>query len=148
MVMTRRQLMRVIDTEAIEDAITRAEEGTSGEIRVSVAPYFWGNVRRTAERAFERLGMIETRDRNGVLLFIVPSRRKFVVLGDEGIHARVGQAFWDDLSETLAPAFHDGHYTEGLIAAITQIGLRLAEYFPPHPDRGDRDELPNVVDFG
>lgn len=148
MVMTRRQLMRIIDTEAVEDAITRAERGTSGEIRVSVAPYFWGRVRRTAERAFERLGMVDTRDRNGVLFFIVPSRRSFVVLGDEGIHARVGQGFWDELTAILSPAFHEGRYNDGLIAAITKVGERLAEHFPPHADGGDRDELPNTIDFG
>jgi uncharacterized membrane protein len=148
MVMTRRQLMRVIDSAAIENAITRAERGTSGEIRVSVAPFFWGRVRPTADRAFERLGMTQTRDRNGVLFFIVPSRRKFVILGDEGIHARVGQGFWDELSGVLSPAFHEGRYTEGLVAAIEKVGARLAEFFPPHADGGDRDELPNTVDFG
>jgi uncharacterized membrane protein len=147
-VMTRRQLMRVIDTKAIEDAITRAEQGTSGEIRVSVAPFFWGRVRATAERAFERLGMTDTRDRNGVLFFIVPSRRRFVVLGDEGIHAKVGQSFWDDISAALSPSFHEGRYTEGLVAAIDEVGQQLAEHFPPHADGGDRDELPNTVDFG
>jgi uncharacterized membrane protein len=148
MVMTRRQLMRVIDTDRIEDAITRAEQGTSGEIRVSVAAFFWGRVRVTAERAFERLGMAQTRDRNGVLFFIVPSRRSFVVLGDEGIHARVGQSFWEELSAVLSPAFHEGRYTDGLVAAIERVGEHLAEHFPPHRDGGDRDELPNTVDFG
>ena len=62
-----------IDAGRIEEAIRRAERRTSGEIRVSVSRFFWGDVHRVADRAFARLGMSATRQRNGVLFFIVPS---------------------------------------------------------------------------
>ncbi|HZA51699.1 MAG TPA: TPM domain-containing protein, partial [Myxococcaceae bacterium] len=87
----RRSLLRRIDVKRVEHALREAEKRASGEIRVSVAPLFWGSVRKEAERAFVRLGMSRTKERNGVLFFVVPARRKFVVLGDEGIHAKVGQ---------------------------------------------------------
>ena len=93
MFLTRRSVRKLIDVDRIRQAIEAAEQKTSGEIRVSVAPWFWGNVERAADRAFSRLGMTQTRERNGVLLFVVPSRRSFVVRGDTGIHAKVGQAF-------------------------------------------------------
>ena len=63
-------------------------------------------MRRVAERAFEKLGMARTRQRNAILFFVVPSRRRFAVLGDEGIHAKVGQEFWDAIATgaSRAPA--------------------------------------------
>jgi len=142
--LTRDRLLKLVDAPAIEAAITRAEARTSGEIRVSVAPFFWGNVRRTAEEAFDRLGMAATRERNGVLIFVVPARRCFVVIGDAGIHARVGDAFWVEVSARMSAAFRAGRYTEGLIAGVELVGERLAGSFPADPAHNP-DELPNTV---
>jgi uncharacterized membrane protein len=146
-VRSRRKLMKVIDVERVKKAIQEAEHETSGEIRVSVAPYFWGPVHRVAERAFERLGMHKTRQRNGVLFFIVPSRKRFVVLGDVGIHAQVGQDFWDSLAALLAGHFRKSEFTEGLVRAIGEAGAKLAVHFP-YDAATDVNELPDEVDFG
>src|SRR6516164_7447349 len=100
-----RKLVRSIDARRIEGAIRAAEHRTSGEIRVSIAQLFWGNVRREAEKAFQRLGMTATKGRNGVLFFIVPSRRRFVVLGDEGIHRHVGDEFWNSIASAMSDHF-------------------------------------------
>ncbi len=146
--MARRALFsrpsRAVDVERVARAIRDAEARTSGEIRVSVAPPFWGNVERAAERAFERLGMSRTRERNAVLVFIVPSRRAFVVLGDAGIHGRVGQEFWRHVIGLMEPHFRRGEPTDGVVAGIAAIGSELARHFP----RTDADvnELPDTVD--
>lgn len=133
-----------VDAGRVEAAIADAERRTSGEIRVSVAPWFWGNVEHAAKRAFERLGMHRTKERNAVLFFVVPSRREFVVLGDEGIHARVGQTFWDVTSRELGAAFKTGDFTGGLVAAIEAAAERLEQHFPR--SNADTDELPNELD--
>ena len=146
-VRSRRKLMRTVDAERVKKAIQEAERATSGEIRVSVAPYFWGPVRHVAERAFERLGMHKTQHRNGILFFIVPSRKRFVVLGDTGIHAHVGQDFWDSIAALLSEHFRKGEFTEGLVRAIGEAGARLAAHFPCDPAT-DTNELPDDVDFG
>ncbi len=144
--MSRRRLRRVIDEERIVEAIRAAEQETSGEIRVSVAPFFWGNVEKAAWRAFDRLGMRNTAERNGVLIFLVPSRRRFAVLGDTGIHEKVGQEFWEAVAEAMSGKFRKGDFTTGLVLGIEEIGRRLKEHFPHRPD--DVDELPDEVDFG
>lgn len=143
----RRRLMGRVDADRVRDAVRRAETRTSGEIRVSLAPFFWGSVRRTAERAFERLGMTATRDRNGVLFFLVPSRRKFVVLGDRGIHEKVGQEFWDDIAAAVSDHFRKGEFTEGLEHGILEAGEVLARHFP-YDAATDKNELPDEIDFG
>src|SRR6516165_683466 len=115
MVMTRKKLLQVIDREKIKKAIQAAEHRTSGEICVSVAPFFWGSVEKAADKAFVRMGVARTKHRNGVLFFVVPSRRKFVVLGDSGIHERVGQEFWHRVVAAVAAKFREGDFTGGIV---------------------------------
>jgi uncharacterized membrane protein len=131
----------------VEEAIRLAEKHTTGEIRVSVSPIFWGSVRKAAEKAFVRLGMEKTRHRNGVLLFVVPGRRQFVVLGDEGIHQKVGQEFWEKISAAMSAHFRAGNFTEGLVHGIEEAGKQLALHFPEEAGESV-DELPNQVDTG
>ncbi len=144
---SRRKLLKTVDVDRVKAAIHAAECAASGEIRVSVARFFWGSVRRAAERAFVRLGVTRTKDRNGVLFFIVPARKKFVVLGDEGIHAKVGQEFWESLAALMSASFRKGEFTEGLVAAIEEAGRLLAVHFPCDPTV-DVNELADDVDFG
>ena len=147
MVMTKRKLLRSIDTARVKAAIDNAERRTSGEISVSVARLFWGDVEKAAWKAFGRLGMTETRERNGVLIFVVPSRRRFVVLGDSGIHARVGQEFWTSVAAHLSQNFRSGDFTLGLVHAIDEVGKQLAAHFP-YSATSDVNELSNEIDFG
>jgi uncharacterized membrane protein len=147
MVMTRKKLLRIIDKDKVQHAIRAAERRTSGEICVSVAPLFWGSVEKAAGKAFARLGMSGTKERNGVLFFVVPARRRFVVMGDSGIHDRVGQQFWDSIAAAVSEKFREGDFTSGLLEGIERIGEQLAAHFPYDPAT-DQNELPDKVDFG
>ncbi len=144
---SRRKLMKTVDVSLVKAAVAAAERATSGEVRVSVARFFWGSVRRAAERAFERLSMTRTKDRNAILFFIVPARKKFVVLGDAGIHAKVGQEFWDCVAGKMSGHFKRGEFTEGLVKAIGETGRELAAHFP-YDAAADVNELADDVDFG
>ena len=144
--LTRKALLQAIDSRRVEEAIRQAERRTSGEIRVSVSRFFWGDVRRAAERAFARLGMAATRDRNGILFFVVPSRRRFVVLGDEGIHAKVGQEFWERIAAAVSEQFRERDFTLGLVHGIEAVGEQLAAHFP-FDSTTDVNELSDAIDF-
>jgi uncharacterized membrane protein len=135
----------LLDVDRVKRAIEKVEKRTSGEIRVSLSPFFWGNVQRAAERAFVRLGMQRTRHRNGVLFFIVPSRRAFVVLGDAGIHDRVGDELWNRLVREIAPHFRRKDFTAGVVHGIQVVGEELARHFPAD-DEAEPNELPDAVD--
>jgi uncharacterized membrane protein len=144
--MHRRKLVKRIDSDKITAAIQTSEKRTSGEIRVSVSRFFWGRVRSVAEKTFVRLGMTNTKLRNGILFFIVPSRRRFVVLGDEGIHAKVGQDFWENLAAVMSEDFRKGRFQEGLVKGIAKAGEQLAVHFPYDP-LTDKNELPDDIEF-
>jgi uncharacterized membrane protein len=144
--MGRRRMLRKIDAVRVKEAIRRAELATSGEIRVSVARLFWGDVYEAAARAFDRLGMHRTRHRNAVLFFVVPARRRFAILGDSGIHERVGKDFWEKVSWAVSERFRDGDFTEGLVRGIELVAEELGNHFP-YDGATDTNELPDEVDF-
>lgn len=145
--MSQHKLLDIIDDDRVKAAIVAAEKQTSGEIRVSISRFFWGPVQRAAEKAFSRLGMRATKDRNGILFFVVPSRRRFVAVGDEGIHRQVGQDFWDRLVVAMVGDFKEGKFNEGLIRGIGECGRLLAAHFPYQGEK-DVNELPDDIDFG
>jgi uncharacterized membrane protein len=144
MVTAAQRVVQGIDLGAVEQAIRAAERGTSGEIRVAIAhAWHWGDVRASAERAFRRLRVAETRDRNGVLIFLAPSRRRLSVIGDTGVHAKVPPDFWSTVVDTMTAEFRRGDLTAGVVAAVELLGKTLAAAFPPRP--GDVNELTDSV---
>jgi uncharacterized membrane protein len=129
----RNRLARHVDKNRISKAIDEAEAHTTGTIHVSLAPHFWGSVRRAAERAFHQLRVAHTLNRDGVLFFVVPSRRELVVLGDAGIHAKVGQEFWDRMAAAMSGKARSDDLTTALIHGIHEAGRELARHFPRNP---------------
>ena len=145
--MTKRRLLARLDTARIERAIADVERRTRVELRVSIAGLFWGSPQRLAERAFTRLGMSATRDRNAVLLVLAPWRRRLVVLGDEGLRSRVEDSFWGAVVAAAAAELAAGRFTEGVLAAVETVGRALATHFPAAAG-ANPDELPNQIDRG
>jgi uncharacterized membrane protein len=138
--------MHLIDSAQIKEAILEAERRTSGEICVSVSSLFWGNVEKAAEKAFIRLGLTRTKQRNSVLLFVVPSRRRLVILGDRGIHEKVGQEFWQRIVDQVVERFRAGDFNGGIIEGIQEVSHQLAAHFT-YDAASDVNELPNAVDI-
>ena len=89
--------------------------------------------------------MDKTKERNGILFYVAVDARAFAIVGDAGIHAHVGDAFWDELRDAMAAAFAAGKPAEGLSAAIERAGARLAEKFPRGAD--DRNELSDEISY-
>ena len=85
------------DDRRVVECIREAERRTSGEIRVHFDAIAEGDVFAEAKRVFELLGMHQTARRNGVLIFIAPRMRRFVVIGDKGIHSLVPEGFWEEM---------------------------------------------------
>lgn len=141
--MHTKDFLAALDQKRITDAIATAELQTSGEIRVHVQPKSHGEIRNTAERTFERLGMTRTALRNGVLLFIACEEQRFVILGDKGIDEKVPAGFWDEIAAKLTIRFKNHEFTEGIVEAIHSAGEELRHYFPRA--HGDVDELTNEI---
>jgi uncharacterized membrane protein len=146
--MHQKDLLNSLDKTAVVRAIEAAETACSGEIRVHIEPNCHGkDVRFLAERTFERLGMTKTALRNGVLIFLAANEQQFAVIGDSGIHEKVGPAFWEDVAGHMTEAFRKGSFTQGVVDAVQQIGASLACHYP-FAGKTDVNELSNEVTTG
>ena len=136
-----------LDAKRIESAIASAERLTSGEFRVVIHHKAVTDPVASARDEFARLEMYKTRERNAVLIFVAPESHKFAIFGDEAIHVKCGQPFWDEVTAAMTVLFREGKFTDGLVHAIDHAGRFLAKHFPRQPD--DKNELPDsVIDRG
>ena len=133
------------ERQQVEAAIAEAERMTSGELRIHLEDHIEEEVLDHAAFIFEELAMHRTRDRNAVLLYVCVADRQVAVVGDRGIHARVGPGFWSDVVAVLKLQFAADRRCEGLCDAARMIGEKLKEHFPQRSD--DDDELSNTVTF-
>ncbi len=96
-----------------------------------------------ALQEFHRLGLHATSEATGVLLFVSLFERRVVVLGDRGIHAKVGDEHWQRTKDVILAAIARGSLRDGLIDGIRACGSVLEQHFPVR--EGDRNEIPDRV---
>jgi uncharacterized membrane protein len=133
-----------IHKEAVVEAIRKAELHTSGEIRVHLCKNRNENDPiAAAQRIFHELKMDQTQERNGILLYVNLKLHAFAFWGDQAIHAKVGQSFWDHLRDTTQASIRHDNLTDGLCQAVTAMGVALGQHFPRA--HGDQNELSNQV---
>ena len=126
-------------------SVREAEMATSGEIRVHIETSCTEDVLDRASWVFKKLGMHKTTERNGVLFYLAVSDRKFAIIGDAGINAKVPAGFWDEISTLLQKNFREGKFTEGLAEGIMLAGKQLKTHFPYSKD--DVNELSDEISF-
>jgi uncharacterized membrane protein len=134
------------DEQAIVEAITMAEQQTSGEIRVHLESHTKiGSYERALEVFFD-LKMNQTELQNGVLIYVAVTDKKVAICGDKGIHEVVSEDFWDNTKNIIVQHFKAGNFQQGLVDGITEAGQQLKKYFPF--DTNDTNELSNEISKG
>jgi uncharacterized membrane protein len=134
------------EKKEIEKAIQTAELNTSGEIRLHIERKCPEDELDRAAFWFAELKMHKTAQRNGVLFYMALEDRKFAILGDMGINAKVEPEFWDHTKELMLGFFKEGKMTQGLCVGIIQAGLQLQKHFPYQSN--DVNELSDEISFG
>ena len=142
--MRTHNFIRQLEHDRIVEAIKKAEAKTSGQIRVFLQRgKFEEDALVRAQKKFFQLGMEKTAERNAVLIMVAPRMQKFAVIGDEGVHAKCGEKFWQELVARMRQHFLREDFTEALLEAVDATGALLAKHFPrtgPAPN-----ELPDEV---
>ena len=136
------------EQEQIVEAIRRAEQQTSGEVRVFVESKnpMVDPVDRARE-IFFKLKMEKTQHRNGVLLYVAHKHKELALFGDEGIYTVTGKEYWQAAVEKIIENFNHQHFLTGITACIEDIGNTLKEKFP-YEKATDKNELPDNIVFG
>ncbi len=143
-----KQMFTKEDLAVIASAIGEAEKTTAGEIRVSIRQKRkWRERKRTIEeiarQEFHLLGMNKTKDRTGILIFLLLEDKKFFILADDGIHTKVKDGTWDEIAKEMSNHFSQKNYRTGIVHGVHSVGMELSKYFPRKAD--DTNELPNEV---
>jgi len=137
------------DFEAITEAIRRAEATTSAELRVHLErrvhrlPGQRPDALRRARKVFAHLGMHLTSEHHGVLIYLALEDRKLAIIGDAGIHERVGDAYWERVRDLMIAKLREGRPLDAVLTGIAEVGRVCAQHFPRRPD--DQNELPDRV---
>ena len=127
-------------------AIEKAELNTSGEIRVHIENHCKDDALDRAAQVFSMLKMHKTRLRNGVLIYLAIKDKRFAIIGDSGINAKVSDDFWDKTKSIMLKEFKSGEFCNGLVKGIGSAGEQLHDFFPYQSN--DINELSDDISFG
>ena len=148
-----RRLFASGDLEAIGAAVAAAERETSAEIRVHLDRHLGrhtdlpsGDALARARQVFVRLRMHETDEHNGVLIYLAIEDRKLAIVGDDAVHARVGEQYWATVRDAMVERLRRGEAREAIIHAVADVGAILRKFFPPRP--GHHNQLSDEVSLG
>jgi uncharacterized membrane protein len=129
-----KEFLSRLEHDEIVGAIRKAEQKTSGEIRVFISRHKPEDALTAAQAQFAHLEMHKTKEKNAVLIFVAPAARKFAIIGDSGVHSRCGDAFWRDVAAEMTGRFKKGEFTSGILHGIEKAGDLLAQHFPHKAD--------------
>jgi uncharacterized membrane protein len=133
----KKEFFTAEEKQQLVEAIQKAEQRTSGEVRLFVeSKCRFVDPMDRAKEIFFQLGMDKTDLRNATLIYIAVDDHQAAILGDEGIHQKVGAEYWEAEVKKMIWQFKNEHLVDGICLAITDLG------------EADKNELPDEIVFG
>lgn len=133
---------------AIDAAIAASERDHRAEIRCAIETALplgalFRGMTSTARAAgvFSGLGVWDTAENNGVLVYVLLAERRIEIVADRGFDGRVAPAEWEGICREMEAAFGESRYEAGALRALERISALARQHFPA--DGGDRNELPD-----
>lgn len=139
--------------------VAASEARHTGEVRLCVEAslpmsYLW-RIGRSApletvvrERAiswFGRLGVWDTEQNNGVLIYLLLAERAIEFVADRALAKKVAAARWQGIVDRLGARLHNGEFEDGLTQALEEVSALLVEHFPDEAGSVNPNELPDAV---
>ena len=134
------------EEQEIIEAIVASEKNTSGEIRVHIEATSKIDHFSRAQQLFHFLKMDNTKEGNGVLIYVAVDDKKFVIYGDTGIDRAVPKGFWDTTKDAMASHFTKGDFKQGIVEGVLMAGKELEAHFPWN--HNDTNELSDAISKG
>lgn len=131
------------EEQEVVKAIRVAEKNTSGEIRIHIEKTSNGDASNRALEVFYALNMENTREQNGVLIYVAVEDKCFVIYGDKGINNVVANDFWDTTKNIMQLHFKSGNFKQALVEGVLKAGEQLKKYFPY--TNADTNELSDEI---
>lgn len=138
--------------QAIETAVTTAEAGHAGEIRVVIEAHLPLNTalyQSTIGRArdlFASLGVWDTAQNSGVLLYVNLCEHRVEIVADRGINAKIEPMRWQSICQQVVEKLSDNAHQHGVVLGVELIGATLNEFYTILDNNKD-NELSNAPIF-
>jgi uncharacterized membrane protein len=135
--------------DAIEHAVVASEAQHRGEIRFAIEAALDVHALRRhrtprdrAQEVFAELRVWDTRERNGVLIYILIAERVVEIVADRGLEGRVSADEWRAVCAAIESAYREGRWKDGALLGIDAVTQLLVREFP-RTEAPDVDEQPN-----
>jgi uncharacterized membrane protein len=135
---------------AIETEIAYQEQRHAGELRfvveAALSPFDALNglsANRRAIQLFGQLGVWDTEQNCGVLIYLLLADKRVEILADRGVHRRAGSPTWESICSAMQHEFAAGRFEQGALLGIRAVGDVLATHFPANTAAGNPNELPD-----
>lgn len=107
------------------------------------AVYSQQSVHGRAFQLFAERGLHQTREHTGLLILVSELEHRVVILGDSGLHARVGETGWQHHVDALVKRIREGETVTGVLEVLESIEASATSALPARTD--DVNELPDSV---
>jgi uncharacterized membrane protein len=102
-------------------------------------------VRGRALGWFGRLGVWDTEENNGVLIYLLLAEHSIEFVADRALSQRVPPEQWKAMVGRLGSHLRAGGFEDGLTQALEEVSAVLTEHFPAEAGHRRRNELPDWV---
>ena len=109
------------DLQRLSREIGASEQNHRGQVRFVIESHYpasavWNRVepRTRALQWFGELGVWDTEENSGVLVYVSFADRVIEIVADRGIAAKIDQPRWQDICDTMRRHFLNGDYVNGL----------------------------------
>ena len=137
--------------QRLGERVAASERHHRGEIRVCVEAglplsYLWrdADARERAIAMFGKLGVWDTEENNGVLIYLLLAEHRIEIVADRGLKPHVSAEQWRTIADEMSVAFRDGAMETGLARAIDAVDGLLRRHFPAIEGAANANELPDA----
>jgi len=141
--------------QRLAERVAASERRHSGEIRIYIEAglplgYLWrdAKARERAIAMFGKLGVWDTEQNNGVLIYLLLAEHAIEVVADRGLARHVPQEQWQQIVQGMREAFRAGRYEQGLAQAVDTVTALLERHFPLRGGEANPNELPDQPVLG
>lgn len=134
----------------IATAIAAGEQRHSGELCFAVEPALrlravlaGAGARDRARELFGQLGVWDTKDNNGVLLYLLLAEHRIELVADRGFDGLVESGEWRQACQVIEAHLQTGDAEAAIIHGIDALSALMAGAFPAIPGQADDNQLSN-----
>lgn len=149
-----RRAHRLLDASAqhaLAQHVARSEATHRGEIRLCIegalpAALAWAGTppRERALQLFGELGVWDTEDNTGVLIYLLLPGHHVEIVADRGIERHAPPGFWAEVVAQLSRDLAADRVEAGLKSAVDAVGALLRQHYPAAPGAANPNELPDA----